>query len=500
LLEQSTRESDVSSFPAESAKAGTLAGMCEFYAGDLQKAADRFLAASRTPAGASEAVRARAEEALWLAILALDKASQRTPGDTTLRGRLTETTLLYLSTYPDSQRAARLLLREGAGELVDQRKALEILMGVARESPVYEASRRQAARILYALFRQARGSEKDFAAMQFLGVADELLTLDKKAALAGTGAETTAAAQRVQQRVRQMLDALLSASSPDVVRAEGALETLRGVATYSGIDLEPIREELLFRRLQIAIARSASGSPGEDPNLLAGQLREAGAQRKTSAASATPGAANADQFLIAADRLMYKRALDAWRDDKSPGTPVDKARAVMTHGVRVVEGLGRAGEALRDPAALAVYSTVAEAAMLVWRETGKTDAEASALVFRLDDAILGTQPGAETSLLRVAEVADALGQIDRALECWKLLLAGREPGTPAWFEARYRSLELLSRKDPGAARGAMDQHRVLHPDFGPEPWGSQLRTLDGTLPAAPAPQPAEPSTSPGGSR
>ena len=53
-----------------------------------------------------------------------------------------------------------------------------------------------------------------------------------------------------------------------------------------------------------------------------------------------------------------------------------------------------------------------------------------------------------------------------------------EPGSGAWYEARYHQIALLADIDPARARIVMDQHRTLNPDYGPEPWASRLAALD----------------------
>jgi hypothetical protein len=37
---------------------------------------------------------------------------------------------------------------------------------------------------------------------------------------------------------------------------------------------------------------------------------------------------------------------------------------------------------------------------------------------------------------------------------------------------------MLAETDPNRAAQVLEQVRVLHPDFGPEPWRSRLQALD----------------------
>src|SRR5690606_20735093 len=78
--------------------------------------------------------------------------------------------------------------------------------------------------------------------------------------------------------------------------------------------------------------------------------------------------------------------------------------------------------------------------------------------------------------------------VETALDAWRRLLAGLHQGSADWYEARYHSLRLLWQTDPDTAREVMTQHRLLHPDFGPDPWGQRLRDLNAQMADTPEPQ------------
>ncbi|QKK09081.1 MAG: hypothetical protein HND58_13540 [Planctomycetota bacterium] len=60
-------------------------------------------------------------------------------------------------------------------------------------------------------------------------------------------------------------------------------------------------------------------------------------------------------------------------------------------------------------------------------------------------------------------------------------MAGLRDASDGWFEARVESIRLLAETSPADARAALDQHRMLYPDLGPEPWHSRFRQLDQQL-------------------
>lgn len=482
MLQSALDQPDAETFKADRAKAAVTLGRALFFAGDLTEAGEQF--AKAWDLAGRHAGGTTAEEALWLAIVAYDRsakttASATTPGTTKADARRAELAALYLQNYPDSPHAARIVLMQAAGGELSEDEALRILSEVPRDSPVYEPARRQVARLLYNKVRSSRGQERDFAAMRFVSVAEELIALDRKAAMKGTPAEARPACERLVLRARQMLDALLGGDSPDADRAQAVLDVLEDVAKFNNLDLSGHEAELTYRRFQIALARGR----GDEEVSLGERLAGMG-----------PGAA---QFAAAAHRLMYKRVLAQW---KASGSASD-AGLVVRVGQRVIDQIGGSNEAMRDPAVLTLYSNVAEAATALSHGTGGESAEMRELAITLDRAVLRAQPRLEESLRRLAANAEAGGDDSTAMECWSTIFSASPQSSATWFEARYESLRLLARIDRVRARQAMDQHKLLYPDFGPTPWGDKLRGLDSTIPAAPAlaPGPAAPGAGGGAS-
>jgi hypothetical protein len=456
-FEQSLKSVDSANFVEERANAGLLLGLSRFYAGDLVQAADLFEEAYRRGGN----VKAQ-EDALWLAIVALDKASLER---SSLRERLRELSTLYLKQYPGSDRAAKLLLRQASSDLIAEDKAIEILMGISPGSPLYEAARRQAATLLYSVYRRARGPDRDFAALRFAEVSEEILRIDRAKLTQLKDDEARRVMEQIIVRVRQVLDAVLGMSAPDLARADKAFEVLDAIAADAGVDFQKVEDELTYRRLQLAMAR---------------------ADQKAMTASLDRLRAIGGRFADAADRLMYKRASTLL--GASPDSPA-AAEEVVSHGLRVIKQFDTGPQALSDPAVASLYNAVADAAARVWRANRDEFMRDTAL--KLDRAIVKIGNPPAVVLRRLAEISEAVEEVEEALECWRMLVAGLGRGDPAWFEARYHSLRLLSRLDPPKAREAMAQHKVLNPEFGPEPWGELLRALDQQI--GPAPPPAAPA-------
>jgi len=478
LLTATLAQSDAEFFRPERVRAAMFAARAAFYAGDFEPAAEAFGRAWETAASINRAS-PEAEEALWLRVVALDRAASLPAPRADLVERRSEAGVLFLQTYPDSPRASRLLLMRAASGDVSDDEALRVLEGVARDAPMYLPARRQVARILYARFRAATGSERDFAAMKFIGIAEELLALDRRAATEVSGKDI-ASAERAIVRARQLLDALLGVSTPDADRAQSTLDLIRTLAAITGLAVDEHEAELLYRELQIAAARGQS----ETAAGLAHRLGEMPAAQR--------------EFGPAAERLLYRRAITLMRKAPSESEKFGPARDAVTFGARVLDRMASAPGASSASVA-GVQSSVADAAFLLWRASGGSEAgggdEAMRdLALRLDKAVLKTNATAAEPLRRVAMTAEASGEKQIALDAWGVLLSAAAAGSDAWFEARYHALRLVGVIEPVRARELLAQHRTLFPMYGPTPWGERIRELDVTLGApAPAPPPSTPS-------
>jgi hypothetical protein len=451
---------DAVRFKDERAGACFMAGLAMYYAGDLVAACDKLVQAADLAAGT-----ARAEEALWQAVVAIDRAVEA--GDGARRARRDQLAQLYLKAYPRGDKAARLLVRikEGAG--LDPEQAVRVLLGVERESPLYESARREAANVLYKLVRASHGGAKDAAVVRYAEISFDLLALDQQRAIQSSGQARAKAAADAVNRARQMLDALLSMSSPDADRAARVLKIIDELDASVGLDLTNVADEIAYRRLELALARGDQNAAKTHQD----KLRSLGGR-----------------FSDLADRRLYRDAVREWQRRSSE--PVIAAR-VVEFGSRVIKGMGSTPEVLANPAAAGVHQTVAAAALQVWRAT--KDPAMLDLQGTLDRALLASTTPSAAILRRHAEGCEARGDPAGALDAWRRLLAGLRESDPAWFEARYHSLRLLAAGDPARAREAMDQHKVMHPKLGPAPWGDQLRALDAQTPPAPTRNESGPS-------
>lgn len=451
LLQQATKATDAAAFARDRDRAGVLAGVCLFLAGRFEESAELLESAA-----AAGAVPERREEAIWLAIASLDRAVDgNRPSLAARRDRLA---LLYLEQFPASERAARLLIRRASDGLVSDARAAEILMGVSADSPLYGTARRYAARLLYRVWRSAMADERSRSARAFMEVADEVLVLDEAAMSLASDEEWARIAADTLLRERQVLDVLLANPDPNVERARRAIANVESAAGGSE-KLGDIGGELAYRRLQIAVALND----------------EAGIARATDELASFGG-----KFAEAGDRIAYRRALEAWRANR---TAEPEARRVIAIGSRLIERIGSGRATLADPSTFGLHDTVSEAAASIWRTTGDTGMRDRSLA--IDRAISDAGLATGTVLRRRAELAESAGLKIEALDAWRSLLAGYKEGTTDWFESRYNSLRLLLETDPQEAKLAFEQHAILRPDLGPAPWNERFELLRARIEQSP---------------
>lgn len=452
LFEVAARADDASSFEVDAAKASLNAGMALFYASDFLPAAEQF--AKLASSTKNEDVR---RDAMWFEVVALDRAFAS--GRTDVSIRRDEASILFITTFPRTELAARLLLkRAGLGKFSDAEIA-ETLLSVPESSPLRHEARVQACTMLFKLARSASAADRDEATRRFLLISDEVFPAERDGAVAASGARRANLAQRALLLARQQLEASLAMNSPDTARAERVLGEIRKIAELCDVSLDPIRDELAYRAVQIALAR---GNPAEAERALAdvGESQSAFAQ--------------------AARLSVLRHAINEWR---SKASEIEPARRVATLGRVAVEALDTAQQF--DARADALRDEVAAAAAFVFAQTGEMAMRNLAL--QIDRGMYERGGRFTSSLKRLAEASEATGDNGLALECWRLLASGIAEGKPAWFEATFRAITLQAQSNAESAKDAFRLFETAYPDLGPPLWRQKFEQLRARLFPQPAP-------------
>ena len=456
-LRGALQQPDARLYEGAASNARLLIAWCLYFRGSFLEARVAFeqSLASLTPD--------QAAEALWMAIVSLDRvvqADRKVAAADDLNALIDR----FLSEYPSHEHAPALRLRRAVAAEEPSREAVAELLEIPPNSEVYLTSRLQAASMLYRLFREAPAHQQADLAGQYLAVAVPLL--------AGQTENLSAAGPiTVPQFVahgRYILDVALRTDVQRIVAAQQALGWLDALKDHPEVDWKSLGPEIEFRRLQERMFSDDERSAEKIADDLHAAVPESAWSRQ-------------------AQRVMFKSTYERWRAAKD--APVDAALLdrVVRFGSRIIDESGGDAHAAGSRDHMPYVLAVADAQMQQWRGNGSTERAAEAK--RLYEALLAQQPRDAGLLRAVAELAQALDQLDRAADCWRMLAAGADPASELFYEAKFNLMQILSKTDPDRAREVMSQHRQMYPQYGPEPWGSKLRALDerlGDAPRAPA--------------
>ncbi len=446
-LDAALDATDARRYPREQSQAMLLAAMAAYLSGQLLDAAERF---EKTHSTADDTE--QSERALWHAIVALDAAIRR--GNNGQEARRDRLVTLYLQSFPGTERAARLLVaRAGAGSTSDA-EAIDILLRVDRDSPLYEAARRRAERLLYARIRRLTGDARSATSLRYLTVADELLALERRRAAMGSLDAASESADRALALARAMLQVILGSPVPDIARAEQLLEVVQELRIRVGAPPANIESEIAFRQIQVALAKDDARA----------------ARRIAQTFDDDSGA-----FTALANRALY--TWSAERFQQNPGD-VQLARDVVEFGGLVIGEIGSDNATLGNPQAFGVHSTVARAAWMLARyEDREQDRRTNLdLVFTIDGRMVNAGVADAFSLVRFGYAAELAGRPGDALDAWRRLLGGAPEGSGMALRARFESARLLAAENRPRAIDVLRQHLLLFPDT-PEPWATRLADL-----------------------
>lgn len=424
--------SDAARFPVQRDDARLKAAFAEIRAGRPRDA----IKIARSVIDADPGSEAR-EEAAWLLVVAIDETL-----DPALRPELAESVRSYLAAYPGTERASRLLVRHAGTDILDPAEAGEGLRAIGEDDPVALAARRVLLRLMYRAW--VGGQRADTVARQdMLGLIDWIWARESGSTDRGTPADRLEAA-------RIALDVTLGATPVDTGRAVRAL----GIARRSigeNPKLARYGEELQLRAAEVFAS--------------SGELDKAAAAADELRAAASPLGSSADRVLLAA----VLRRLDDRPDDL----------AASTLGVRI--GTRLSGE-LIPPEPERLGPDTSAVIDRVWRLMAahaerSGDPAPAAVALRLGRVVLERGMPTAQGLRDLASLAGSQRDVRTELDAWSGLLSAARPEEEVWWEARYHTLRLLGAADPDAARRAMEQHRVLHPGAGVEPWATRIEEL-----------------------
>ena len=443
LFEGCLAAPDAGDHPAQRMQARMCLGLAMHYSGLFEKAA--AVLESVYSGSTSEPER---REALYDAIVSLSLAIKA--GAKNLDTQHERLQLLFIQSFPNSREANQMVRQRTNGGKALTAADIDLLLSVAPDNADYHGSRSVAADALYRQWKAtSTPGTRDFAALRYADVSMDLLRREYAQATHSTDTAARSAADIAVNRARRIAEVLLACTSPDMNRSGEVLAMIDTLAKFHSVNLTKIEDELCYRRFQIAFMKQDAGADRE----LA-RLRELGGP-----------------FVIAAERLMYRRANDEWAASPSDA---EAASRLITSGSRVLLHTELA------PAGLAsVRDRVAAAACARWKLMG--DPSMRELALRLDREQVEKGFKTLAGLGRIAELEESLGHHEVASEAWLDVLAAAEEDSDSWYQARIESIRLIAVFDSARATSILDQFKALRPNFGPEPWGERMRTLDAAV-------------------
>ncbi|MCC6907931.1 MAG: hypothetical protein IT430_08340 [Phycisphaerales bacterium] len=449
LLTTTADRRDARQWPDAARHARLLVAWSQYFQGRLAPAASLFEDTSRELTGDE------AESAMWMSIVCRERLASANESDPKWAADLDRALQEFVKRFPSSSRAGRVRFRQATADATPSPQAVEELLAIPPSSDAYGAARAEAERMLFLLFRDAPADRRIQAAQQYLEVAMPLLEADERRAFIGSA--DAAAREQYLTRARRVLDVLLTRGVARVSEARQILDRLETARAAGLIDLSAVAGELDYRRFQAQI--------------LSGGFEEA-ARWCEELWKSDPDSA----FAQSASRALYTYAVQDWQTFKQDARLEETLRRVVLHGRRALRSAGDPPSAA-EPASAAIMLNVADAALTLDTMTQGADAELRPLAESWFASLLEAQPRHFRVLRGAAIIAESRGRADEALQHWRTAMTGSPESAPEWYEARYHFMRLLHGSEPARAREVMSQHILLHPDYGPEPWGAKIREL-----------------------
>ena len=438
LFLQATISEDVNEFPAFKNDCYFMLGLSLYYASDFEQASEAFQAVS---------TRQNDEDSLWMAIVSLDHIQAPSPA-------LKEVTIglikKYRTQWPLSARASSLLLRDASNTTANAALVSDLL-SVPTTDPNYNDSQIQAATHLYSLWSDVHTSQVSHVGNKYINVALQLLLAQSRTIEKLTPKEL----ESLLVISLRILEISLHQQINRNTAATQALHTIELLGKEGTIDLRAFEKEITYRNILYMISK------GEADNAIQASLA----------------------FI-----LEYPEDLWTYHAAKSvlrlliPGQNEISDRDFYTLGTRVLSELN--DEELASEQFLSFVYQTSVAGYALAMEENENSSEVGTDVLRIARLLIAAYPKTNRILELNALLEKNFGDQSLALSHWSAVSSGNSKGGHQWLQARYNVMQLLSTTDPSGALDLLDQHKLLYPNYGLEPYGSTLKALHVQLKAS----------------
>jgi hypothetical protein len=123
----------------------------------------------------------------------------------------------------------------------------------------------------------------------------------------------------------------------------------------------------------------------------------------------------------------------------------------------------------------------AQAGLLLLEESSALHATEGEESLRIAKLLLHAFPKTHRVLRLNALLEQMIGDQEFALKHWRTIAAGNPQGSDTWLLARLHIVQLLSKNNPQLALKLLEQHQILYPTYGVDPYGTQLEELHAML-------------------
>ena len=152
---------------------------------------------------------------------------------------------------------------------------------------------------------------------------------------------------------------------------------------------------------------------------------------------------------------------------------------IVQCGQRILNEFEGQSDSINRISVLAYHLAVADALMQQFKEYAILQSAHDALI--LYEKVFSVRPNDAHVLRAIAQLSEKSGDNERALTCWRALVAGSDLSSESWYEAKYHLILVLTETDLNRARAVMNQLKLLNPDYGPPPWRALLVALDNRI-------------------
>ena len=436
---------DADAFPDALRSARRQCGLALYYSSRFSEAADLFLAdtGSRDEDSASS---------LYFAIISFEAEMKQTDSDTEkekLRIALGKYIDQYKKLYPEGDHIADIRIKEATLLNLSSERSLALLLSVPRDADSYETARRQAARVLWQIYRRAEPFDKPGIARRYINIAYPLANADYEKAEAGDAQ----AASLFIGRARRILEASLTFGLEDTDTARSILALLHSAVENDWPSVPNLDTELIYRDVQVLTAEN---------NLPAA----------VNVIIDNRPSVNTDKYVIAATRIVLKSLIITHPEEEQNQT--ETADLVVRLGEMLIDDMGGDAEAVIKLGP-GLIKPLAEAHLYLYRNRGS--AQDRTRTMQLLDRLISADQADAGSCVTAARLHEETGNQEQALELWTRAADLLTENSNRWLEAKYNLLRLLLAVHPQVARQVLAQYQVLYPELGPPPWGNKIREL-----------------------